>query len=64
MDPFEAYVRAGLEREGIEVDEVDVGVMRAAEAAYGSAMRALVEADLSGVWAEADLDPSRAPSDS
>jgi hypothetical protein len=38
-------------------------VMRVADGVYGPQLRALVEADLAGVWAEPDLDPSRAPSD-
>ena len=36
--------------------------MRVADGVYGPQLRALVEADLTKVWAEPDLDPSRAPS--
>ena len=61
MDAFEQHVRAGLELAGHEVDDVDLAVMRAADSVYGAAMRALARADLTGVWAEPDLDPSRAP---
>ena len=61
MDPFEQYVRAGLELGGREVDDVDLAVMRAVDAVYGAGMRALGQADLKDVWAEPDLDPSRAP---
>ena len=61
MDPFERYVRAGLELSGIAVDDVDVAVMRAADAVYGPGLRALAEADLREVLPEVDLDPSRAP---
>ena len=61
MDAFEQYVRAGLELQGFEVDEVDVHIIRAADAAYGPDMQALREADLRGVWPETDLDPSRPP---
>ena len=62
MDAFERYVSAGLELQGIAVDEVDMAVMRAADAVYGAGFRALAEADLADSWAETDLDPSRAPS--
>ena len=36
--------------------------MRVADGVYGEQLRALVAADLTNVWAEPDLDPSRAPS--
>jgi hypothetical protein len=62
VDAFEQYVRAGLELQGISVDEVDVAVMRAADSVYGARMRALGHADLSGVFVEPDLDPGRPPS--
>ena len=61
MDAFEQYVRAGLELQGFEVDDVDIQIIRAADAAYGPGMRALQEADLRDVWPESDLDPSRPP---
>ena len=61
MDAFEQYVRSGLELRGTEVDEVDLAVMRAADAVYGPGIRALDEADLRDVLPEVDLDPGRAP---
>jgi hypothetical protein len=61
VDTFEQYVRAGLELAGRDVDDIDVAVMRAVDAVYGPPMRALAGADLTEVWAEADIDPSRAP---
>ncbi len=61
MDAFEQYMRAGLELAGHEVDDTDLAVMRAADMVYGPQMRALAQADLKDVWAEPDLDPSRAP---
>jgi hypothetical protein len=61
VDAFERYVRAGLELAGEPVDEVDLAVMRAADAVYGPGMRALAAADLSAAMPEHDLDPSRAP---
>ena len=62
MDAFERYVRAGLELAGEpEPSEIDLAVIRAADAAYGSQMRALDGVDLTHVQPEPDLDPSRPP---
>lgn len=61
MDAFEQHVRAGLEVAGVEVDDTELAVMRAADAVYGPGFRALADADLRDVTVEADLDPSRAP---
>jgi hypothetical protein len=61
VDAFECYVRAGLELADVPVDDVDLAVMRAADAVYGPAMRALAAADLRDVLPEVDLDPGRAP---
>ena len=47
---------------GYQVDESELAVMRVADGVYGPQLRALVDADLTNIWAEADLDPSRAPS--
>ena len=63
MDSFEQFARAGLELAGLEVDDVDLAVMRAADATYGPALRALDAADLSGVRTEPDMNPGRPPSD-
>lgn len=61
MDALEQYLRSGLELAGERVDDVDLAVIRAADAVYGSAMRALDQADLTEVMPEPDLDPARAP---
>jgi hypothetical protein len=61
VDAFERYVRAGLELAEVPVDDVDLAVMRAADAVYGPGMRALARADLREVLPEIDLDPSRPP---
>ena len=61
MDAFERYVRAGLELNGVPMDDVDLAVMRAADAVYGEGLRALAAADLRDVLPEIDLDPGRAP---
>jgi hypothetical protein len=58
---FDTFARAALERMGIEVDEVDLAVMRVAERVYGPDRDALLAADLSDVPREHDLDPSRPP---
>jgi hypothetical protein len=62
MDSFEQFARAGLDLAGLEADDVDIAVMRAADAAYGPALAALDAADLSEVRTEPDLDPGRPPS--
>jgi hypothetical protein len=61
VDALERYVRAGLELAGEEVDEVDMAVIRAADAVYGPALAALDAADLTQVLPESDLDPGRPP---
>jgi hypothetical protein len=61
VDPFEQYVRSGLEQAGMTVDETEIAVMRAADAVYGPGFKALADADLRDVALEPDLDPSRAP---
>jgi hypothetical protein len=62
MDPFEQFARAGVELAGLEVDDVDLAVMRAADAAYGPALRALDAADLSEIRTEPDMNPGQPPS--
>jgi hypothetical protein len=60
-EQFDTLVRVTLGRYGIAVDEVDLAVMRAAEATYGPGRDALIAADLSDIPPEHDLDPSRSP---
>ena len=55
-------MRASLQVLGYELDETELAVMRVADGVYGPQLRALMAADLAGVWAEPDMDPSRAPS--
>jgi hypothetical protein len=61
VDALERYVRSGLELAGDEVSDIDLAVIRAADAAYGPEMAALDAADLTNVLPEPDLDPSRPP---
>jgi hypothetical protein len=58
---FDPYVPAGLASLGIEVDEVDLAVMRATHELYWPAIAAFMEVDLSGVQPELQPDLSRAP---
>jgi predicted naringenin-chalcone synthase len=62
-EAFQEYARAALAQRGIEVDDVDLAVMSAAEGVYGPERDALLAADLSGTPYEHDFDPSRPPSD-
>jgi hypothetical protein len=61
MDALEGFLRGGLEREGVPVSEEDLQLMRMADAVYGPALRALMEADLTREDAELGLDPARPP---
>ncbi|HYH58865.1 MAG TPA: hypothetical protein VD790_06550 [Thermoleophilaceae bacterium] len=62
MDAFEQHVRAGLAYLGHDVDETEIAIMRVADGVYGPQLRALVDADLTGVWPEPEMDAGRAPS--
>jgi hypothetical protein len=61
---FEDFVRAGLERLGIELDPAELAVIQAAESIYGAQIDALMRLDLGDVEPENDLDLSRAPKSS
>jgi len=61
MDALEGFLRGGLEREGVPVSEEDLQLMRMADAVYGPALRALMEAHLADEDAELGLDPARPP---
>jgi hypothetical protein len=58
---FEQFVRAGLAQYGLGVDDVELAVIKAAEAMYGPLRDALMASDLSHVPVEVALDPSRPP---
>ena len=60
-DAFEEFVPAGLASLGIEADERELAVMRAAHAVYWPAIGALLSLDLGAVPLERDQDLSRAP---
>ena len=61
VDVLERYVQAGLELSGDTMDEIDIAVIRAADAVYGPALAALDATDLTAVLPEPDLDPARPP---
>jgi hypothetical protein len=60
-EDFERLVRLALGQYGIELDEAEMGVIRAFEQVYGPDRDALLAADLSDVEPEIPLDPSRPP---
>lgn len=60
-DPFEQFVRVGLERFGLTPDDVDLAVIRATDSIYGPQISALMAADLAHVADEPDLDLSKPP---
>jgi hypothetical protein len=62
MDAFEQFARGGLAWQGLSADDTDVEIMRFIDQIFGAELRALLAADMRGLWAETDLDPSRAPS--
>jgi hypothetical protein len=61
QDRFDEFVRSSLARFGVEADDLDLEVLRAAERVYGPQRDALLSADLSDVAPEIRFDPSRAP---
>jgi hypothetical protein len=63
QDPaqFDTFVRAGLAQHGVEVDDVELHIIRIAEQMYGPRRDAMLAADLSDVAREAVLDPARPP---
>jgi len=60
-DPFEIFVRTGLERFGLVPDDVDMAVIRATDGIYGAQIEALMAADLEHVADEPDIDLSKPP---
>jgi hypothetical protein len=62
MDAFEQFARGGLAWQGLSADDTDVEIMRFIDQIFGAELRALLAADMRGLWPETDFDPSRAPS--
>jgi len=61
VDAFEQFARGGLAWQGLSVDDTDLMIMRYIDEIFGPELRALMSADMRGIWAEPDFDPSRAP---
>jgi hypothetical protein len=62
-DQLAKFARIALERAGVEADDTDLAVIRAADAVYGPDRAALLAADLSAAPIEHGLDPSRPPAE-
>jgi hypothetical protein len=60
---FEEFVPPALATLGIEADDVDLTVMRAAHAQFWPAIEALLELNLAAVPEEANQDLSQPPAD-
>jgi hypothetical protein len=64
LDPetaFQSYMEGALETFGIGADEVERAVMSGVWQVYEEGINRLIEADLTEVELEADLDLSRPP---
>lgn len=61
MDALEQFVRGGLARAGLPLEDFEMDIIRFADAVYGPEIQSLMDANQRGIWPEHDLDPSRAP---
>ncbi len=61
QESFQRFVRAGLARVGLDVDDQMLAVIAAADALFRPHLEALLAADLTGVEPERGLDVSSAP---
>jgi hypothetical protein len=57
------FIAAGLAAYGIEADEIELAVIRAAHEMFWPPILELLEMDTSGVASEPALDLSKAPED-
>ena len=60
-DGFQTFVETGLERLGIEVDDVELAVIEAADSLYRPHLDALLAADVDDVEPEPEIDLSEPP---
>jgi len=60
-DRADEFIPAGLASLGIEADEMDMAVMKAAHQMFWPGILGLISMDLSGVAPERSPDLSRAP---
>ena len=61
MDAFEQFVRGGMARAGLDVDDTELAIVRYIDELFGPELRALLAVDMHGMWTEPDLDPARPP---
>jgi hypothetical protein len=60
-DGFQTFAKTGLARLGIEVDDVELAVIEAADSLYRPHLDALLAADLDDVEPEPEIDLSEPP---
>jgi hypothetical protein len=60
-DAFQRFATAGLELNGLEADEIQLGVISLVDSIYRPHIDALMDADLDDVERESRLDPSQPP---
>ncbi|HEX2435827.1 MAG TPA: hypothetical protein VHI76_04155 [Solirubrobacterales bacterium] len=60
-DGFQTFAKTGLERLGIEVDDVELAVIEAADSLYHPHLDALLAADVDDVEPEPEIDLSEPP---
>jgi hypothetical protein len=63
LSAFDDWARAGLELNGMGLEEGELDILRVVHEAYRPALAALDAADLSTWLPEPALDPSRPPAD-
>lgn len=61
MDALERWLRGGLERNGLGLEEGELDLLRLIDGAYAPAIAALEALDLAALPPEPVLDPSRPP---
>jgi hypothetical protein len=60
-DGFQTFARAGLERLGIDVDDLELAVIEAVDSLYRTHLDALLAAGLDDVEPEPGIDLAEAP---
>lgn len=61
MDAFEQFARGGMQWLGLDPSDTDVEIMRYIDAIFGPEMKALMAADMRGIWPENEFNPGQAP---
>jgi hypothetical protein len=60
-DGFQTFAKTGLERLGVEADDVELAVIAAADSLYRPHVDALLAADLDDIEPEPGIDLSEPP---